>query len=62
MGRIADAQRFMREVQIEAKKVVWPERTETIKATMMVVVMVLVIAAFLWIVDSGLSWMVRQVI
>ncbi|HIP06299.1 MAG TPA: preprotein translocase subunit SecE [Mariprofundaceae bacterium] len=62
MSRIGDAQKFVREVQIEAKKVVWPERKETIQATLMVFVMVILIAIFLYGVDSLLSWLVQKVI
>jgi len=62
MSRIADMQKFMREVQVEAKKVVWPERKETVQSTLMVVVMVLFVALFLWLVDSSLSWLVQKVI
>ncbi|HKJ83370.1 MAG TPA: preprotein translocase subunit SecE [Mariprofundaceae bacterium] len=62
MGRLATVQKFMREVQAEAKKVVWPERREAMQATLMVVVMVLFVALFLWVVDSSLSWLVRKVI
>jgi len=62
MSRIADAQKFMREVQVESKKVVWPERKETVQATLMVFVMVLVISIFLYGVDSLLGWLVQKVI
>lgn len=62
MGRIADLQKFMNEVKVEAKKVVWPERKETIQATLMVIAMVLFVALFLWAVDSLLSWLVQKVI
>lgn len=62
MSRLADIQRFMREVQVETKKVVWPERRETVQATIMVVAMVLLISLFLWIVDSGLGLIVQKVI
>ncbi len=62
MGRIADTQKFIREVQIEAKKVVWPERKETIQATLMVFVMVVVISIFLYGIDSLLGWLVQKVI
>jgi len=62
MSRIGDAQKFVREVQVEAKKVVWPERKETIQATLMVFVMVILIAIFLYGVDSLLSWLVQKVI
>ena len=62
MSRVADMQKSMREVQVEAKKVVWPERKEAMQATLMVVVMVLFVSLFLWLVDSGLSWLVQKVI
>ena len=62
MSRIADAQKFVREVQVESRKVVWPERKETIQATLMVFVMVVVISIFLYGVDSLLSWLVQKVI
>jgi preprotein translocase subunit SecE len=62
MSRIADTQKFVREVQVEAKKVIWPERKETIQATLMVFVMVIIISIFLYGVDSLLSWLVQKVI
>jgi len=62
MSRIADAQKFVREVQVEAKKVVWPERKEAVQATIMVFVMVVMISIFLYGVDSLLSWLVQKVI
>jgi len=62
MSRITEAQKYLREVQAEAKKVVWPERKEAAQATLMVVVMVVFIALFLWLSDSALSWLVQKVI
>jgi len=62
MSRVADVRKFMNEVKVESKKVTWPERKETMQATMMVFVMVIAIALFLWLVDSGLSALVKQVI
>ncbi len=62
MSRIAAVQKYMREVQIEAKKVVWPERKETVQTTLVVMVMVIFVALFLWLTDSILSWFVQKVI
>ena len=62
MVGIADIQKYYREVQVEARKVVWPERKETLQSTIMVVVMVLLVSLFLWLVDSALGWAVKQVI
>jgi len=62
MSRVAEMRKFMSEVKVEAKKVTWPERKETMQATIMVFVMVIFIALFLWLVDWGLSSLVKQVI
>ena len=62
MSRVAEMRKFMNEVKVEAKKVTWPDRKETLQATLMVFVMVIFIAAFLWLVDAGLSALVKQVI
>jgi len=62
MSRVADMRKFMNEVKVEAKKVTWPERKETMQSTLMVFIMVIFIALFLWLVDSSLSWLVQQVI
>jgi preprotein translocase subunit SecE len=47
---------------VEAKKVVWPARKETVQITGVVVAFVLVMAIFLWIVDLGLNWAVQLLI
>jgi len=59
---IAGVSKFFGEVRVEARKVVWPERKQTMQATLMVVVMVLFLSLFLWIVDSGFSALVKMVI
>lgn len=50
---------FAKESKIELRKVVWPTRQETIRWTIMIVVVVVVMALFLWGVDSILLWGVR---
>jgi preprotein translocase subunit SecE len=42
----------------EARKVVWPTRKETMQTTGVVLVFVLVMALFLWFVDSMLLWLI----
>jgi len=49
---------FVTEAQTEVKKVVWPTRKEALQTTGVVMVMVLVVAIFLWGVDSTLMWLV----
>jgi len=51
---------FLKDVQIEVRKVVWPTRQETIQTTLVVVLMVVIAAVFLWVLDVSLGWLVRQ--
>ena len=62
MSRVEEAQKFIREVRDEAEKVVWPDHKETTQSTLLVLVMVVLVALFLWLVDSGLGWLVQKVI
>ncbi len=43
------------------KKVSWPTRTEVINTTIITIVVVFFFAAFLWISDIGLSWLIHGV-
>lgn len=43
----------------EARRVVWPTRKETIQTTMIVFALVVVMAAFLAVVDIGFAFMVQ---
>lgn len=53
---------FFREVKVELKKVVWPGRRETVTTTSVVLVLVLFSAAFLGLIDLGLSRLIRSLI
>jgi preprotein translocase subunit SecE len=46
----------------EIRKVVWPTRQETVQTTLIVVGFVLIVALFLWGLDSLLGWLVSLVI
>ncbi|MHB1567230.1 MAG: preprotein translocase subunit SecE [Acidiferrobacter sp.] len=46
---------FVKESRIELSKVIWPTRKETAQTTLVVIVLVVLIALFLWIVDLGLT-------
>jgi preprotein translocase subunit SecE len=52
---------FVREVRLEASKVTWPTRKETLTTTAMVFVMALLAAIFLFLVDSILAFGMRMV-
>ncbi|HAE99962.1 MAG TPA: preprotein translocase subunit SecE [Methylophilaceae bacterium] len=56
-----DALSFIGESINEAKRVVWPTRKETIQTTVAVFVMVVIMAAFLAVVDVGFAYMVQWI-
>ena len=53
---------FVQDAQIEVRKVVWPTREETLQTTMIVILMVVVIAIFLWLLDMFLGWSIGQLL
>ncbi|MBI5025412.1 MAG: preprotein translocase subunit SecE [Nitrospirae bacterium] len=55
LQRIKD---FFKEVKIELKKVVFPKRDEVIGSTWVVIITVLIISAFLGLIDIWLSRLV----
>jgi len=46
----------------ELGKVVWPPRKEAIQFTWIVILFVVVLAIFLWAIDSSLAWLFYSVI
>ena len=46
----------------ELGKVVWPTRKEAVQFTWIVFLFVVILALFLWLVDSSLSWLFYGVI
>lgn len=53
---------FFNEVKSETKKVVWPERKQTIGSTAVVIVLVIIISSFLGLVDVGLKGLISLVL
>ncbi|HEX7874528.1 MAG TPA: preprotein translocase subunit SecE [Sphingobium sp.] len=53
---------FVRQVQTEAKKIVWPSSRETIMTTIMVVIMTGTLGLFFFGVDSMFGWIVRKLL
>jgi preprotein translocase subunit SecE len=45
--------------RIELRKIVWPSRQESVQATLMIAVVVLLMALLLWGLDSVLLWAVK---
>lgn len=51
----------MRDSRTEVRKVVWPTRQEAVQTTLVVLVMVVIVAIFLWLLDMFLGWGFRQI-
>ena len=58
----AKSVQFLREAKVELKKVSWPSRKETMASTVVVIVLVIIVSAFLGLVDMGLSSLVGLVL
>jgi preprotein translocase subunit SecE len=53
---------FLVEAAQELRKVIWPNRKETLGTTGVVLILVIIIAIFLGMVDFSLSRLVRRLI
>jgi len=53
---------FSQDSLVEAKKVAWPTRKETMQTTGAVFAFVLVMAIVLWIADKSLEWVLYDLI
>jgi len=52
---------FFKGARLELRKVIWPARKETMQITLIVFVMVILVAIYMWIIDWGLHKIVRVV-
>jgi len=59
LGRI---QQFFRDVMAEFRRVTWPSRDDVVSSTVVVLVVVFALAAFLWAVDISLAWVVGRIV
>ncbi len=59
---LAKATEFFTHVREELKKVTWPTRKDANASTIVVIVLVMVAAVFLWAVDSALSTLIRYLL
>ena len=53
---------FVQESRTELRKVVWPTRNETLQTSLIVILLVIVMAIFLWLLDKFLFWIVRSLV
>jgi preprotein translocase subunit SecE len=61
LGWFGSVRQFWRDVALEMKKVSWPTRAEVINTTIITIVVVIFFAAFLWVADIGLSYLIHGI-
>lgn len=52
---------YIRGSQVEVRKTTWPTKQESLQATLMIAIVVLITALLLWGLDSALLWGVKSV-
>jgi preprotein translocase subunit SecE len=50
---------FAQAARVELRKVVWPEREDTVRTTVLVFVFAALMGTFFWILDLILTWLIR---
>ena len=53
---------FVHEAIVETKKVVWPNRKETVQTTLVVFGFVVIMAFFLYVTDKTLEWVLYDLV
>ncbi|MBL6752535.1 MAG: preprotein translocase subunit SecE [Nevskia sp.] len=53
---------YLQGARVEMRKVVWPTRQESVQTTLVIAVFVVIVAAFMSLVDWGLSHVVQLLI
>ncbi len=53
---------FVRQVKQEVSKITWPTRAETLQGTIAVMVICLIVAAFLFVVDSLFAGIIQKIV
>lgn len=52
---------FFKGARLELRKVIWPVKKETMQITVIVFVMVILVAIYMWVIDWGLHKVVRVI-
>jgi preprotein translocase subunit SecE len=61
-GKIDKLKEYFKEVYLETKRVTWPSRKDTLKGTYVILITVVVAAAFLGIVDITVGKLIRALL
>jgi len=61
-GIIKKTQLFVEEVQVEMRRVTWPDREQLRNATLVILVFVMILATIIGLMDTTFSWLVRTIV
>jgi len=53
---------FAKGSRLEVRKVVWPERRETVQTTLVVLGLVIVVGLYLWLLDAVMFWVIYDLV
>jgi preprotein translocase subunit SecE len=62
MAGMKSMQQFFEDVQVEMRRVTWPDRVQLRNATAVILVFSIVIAIIIGLMDTVFSWSVRTVV
>ncbi len=54
--------KFFRDIVSETKKITWPTGKTVLNNTIVVIVSVLVVGAFIWALDAGLAYLLKLIL
>ncbi len=61
-GIIKKTQLWVEEVQVEMRRVTWPDREQLRNATIVILIFVMILALIIGIMDTTFSWLVRTIV
>ncbi len=61
-GIVKKTQTFVEEVQVEMRRVTWPDREQLRNATIVILVFVIILAFIIGAMDATFSWLVRSIV
>jgi len=62
MAALEGIREFVQGVQVEMRRVTWPDREQLRNATIVILVFVLILSVVIGLMDAFFSWFVRTVV
>lgn len=54
--------KWLKDVKVELKKIIWPTKQQVINNTLAVLFMILIFGAFVWVLDAGFGLPINYII